>query len=114
MESHHIEYMAMNYPNEPNRAMTPYDVKAANLINKIKNKYSNYIESRRHTIMIEKAPLVEIKPKEVIVKEQKAPVSKPPTNTVAVATCKAIVIRTNAPCGRKLKPGCEFCGFHKK
>lgn len=110
MESHHTEYMALNYPNEPNRAMTSYDVKAANLIEKIKNKYSNYIESRRHTVMIQKEPLVEIKPKEVVVKEQKAP----PTNTVEVATCKAIVIRTNAPCGRKLKPGCEFCGFHKK
>lgn len=115
MEEHHIEYMKLNFPNEPGRVMTSYDTKAANIIQKIKSKYSNYIESRRHTVLLEKGPLIEIKqtiPKVPKAAETKGPVAKAAAPDVAV--CKAIVIRTNAQCGRKLKPGCEFCGFHKK
>lgn len=117
MTEHHVQYMKLNYPNEPNREMTPYDVKSANIIHKIKNKYANYIQSKRHTILLEKGPLIEIKPNVKSQPKEPEPVPKPQP-AVAVAAdamvCKAIVIRTNARCGRKLKPGCEFCGFHSK
>lgn len=119
MEKHHIEYMKLNFPNEPHRAMTSYDTKAANIIQKIKSKYANYIESRRHTVLLEKGPLIEIKHNNQGAAAPKAAAepktTAPKAAAVAdVAICKAIVMRTNAQCGRKLKPGCEFCGFHKK
>lgn len=124
MEEHHVQYMKLNYPNEPNREMTPYDVKSANIIHKIKNKYANYIQSKRHTILLEKGPLIEIKPNVKSQPKEPKPVPKPQPAVAAAAVavavaadamvCKAIVIRTNAQCGRKLKSGCEFCGFHSK
>ena len=69
MEEHQSLYMKMNYPKDwQQRKMSEYDIKSANLINKIKEKYKNIYSTRPHTILLDEGPLIELKiqPKKVM------------------------------------------------
>lgn len=115
MEQHHIEFMKKNYKDYETRTMTERDIKMANMIKKIQNKYASIYEARSHTILIEKTgPVLELqKKREEEVK--KKPDTKLEKKITTERLCKAIVISTNKECGRRIKnPGCEFCGIHNK
>lgn len=118
---HHIEYMKRNYADWNTRQMSEYDIKLANMVKKIREKYANIYQTRPHTILIDSKPLAQRVPPppplpsqqpQVPTAEPKVP--KAPTPVVAVATCTAITIKTNTTCGRKVKEGSCFCGLHSK